>query len=446
MASPGTCRVKHVRLSAVAVVFAVGTALPAPLAFTAATSDTVKSAAATSPTAIAATTTSRTAAVAATTSSTAVAAAPTSKTASVAAATPATMPVSAGTTKTASVAAGSTGTVAVAASTTKTANAVTATTGTKPAASATTATTSASAKPTTASTEIPLQFYQIAIEAIVVEVNEKYTRQIGMQITYGRDPGEGSNVRGVDINNPVSLPQTLVPQMNIIPGGFNFTDISRTLGAGFSLTDMSAGSGQIGMRMRGLIEEGKAQIRSRPLAVTLNKQAVQIETVDKSPYQDVTFGADGSSKIAVQFEPVGVKLHVTPSIKSLEEGLVEMNLTKLEVSAVGRFVNFQSVQRPVFLKSEANTRVIVHNHDTLVIGGFKIEQETNAGQGVPFVRRVPVLKYIFGNESKNLERRDILFYITPHVLSPGVQPTLPPKFEHREAVADILQIPPLKEP
>jgi type II secretory pathway component GspD/PulD (secretin) len=310
-------------------------------------------------------------------------------------------------------------------------------------------------KPTTATAtapgEIPLQFYQIAIEAVVVEVNEEYSRQVGIQYTYSRNVDkrgvpDPAIVKGIDVNAPPRVPGVVVPQMNIIPGGFNFGEVARAAGVGFSLTGMDVSDGQVGVRLRALIEEGKAQIRSRPMAVTLNKQLVKIETVDKVPYQDVTFGSGGSSQMAIQFEPVGVKLHVMPDIKSLQEGVVELDLIKLEVSALGRFVNLGNVQRPVFLKSEANTKVAVHDHDTLIIGGFKIEQDMNRGQGVPFLRRIPVIGYAFSNESKSLQRRDILFYITPHILKPGVQPTLPPRFEHREAVADVLQIPPAEGP
>jgi len=317
---------------------------------------------------------------------------------------------------------------------------------------ATTATvraTTATLQATTGTAEIPLQYYQIAIEALVVEINEEYSRQIGIQYTYSRSVAQDGTpnpaiVKGVDVNAPARVPGVVVPQMNVIPGGFNFGEVTRAAGVGFSLTGMDVDDGRIGMRLRALIEEGKAQIRSRPMAVTLNKQLVKIETVDKVPYQDVKF--DGSSgQIAIQFEPVGVKLHVTPEIKSLQEGLVELDLTKLEVSALGRFVNLGNVQRPVFLKSEANTKVAVHDHDTLVIGGFKIEQDMDVGQGVPFVRRIPVLKYLFTNESKTIQRRDIVFYITPHILAPGVQPTLPPRFEHREALGDVLQIPPAEQ-
>lgn len=294
------------------------------------------------------------------------------------------------------------------------------------------------------SKEIPLKFYQIAIEGLVVEVNERYTRQIGFQGTYVRTEGEPSIVRGVDVNVPNQGPNVNVPlQMQVIPGGFRYDgSVQRRLGAGIGFTGMDISDGRVYLRLHALIEEGKAQIRSRPLAVTLNRQPVKIETVDKVPYQDVVFDARGNSKIQVQFEEVGVKLHVTPAIKSLDEGLVDLDLTKLEVSAVGRFVNINDVQRPVFVKSEARTKVVVRNHDTLVIGGFKIEQESKAEQGIPFLRRIPILKYAFSNETKNLERRDVLFYITPHILAPGVQPRLPLKFEHRTAAERILQIPP----
>jgi len=351
-------------------------------------------------------------------------------------ATSATAVVAVPTTQTAPAVVPTTKTASVSAPTTKTASA------------APTTTSTSATKATTTSLEIPLQYYQIAIEALVVEINEEYSRQIGLQYTYSRNIGPGGTpdpaiTRGIDFSGPAQIPSAVVPQMNIIPGGFNFGNETRAAGAGFSLTELDISDGQVGLRLRALIEEGKAQIRSRPMAVTLNKQLVKIETVDKVPYQDVVFASPGSGQMTIQFEPVGVKLHVTPEIKSLQDRLVELDLTKLEVSAVGRFVNLGNVQRPVFLKSEANTKVTVRDHDTLVIGGFKIEHDTRGGRGVPFIRRVPVVKYLFSHESKSLQRRDILFYITPHILRPGVQPTLPPKFEHREALGgDILQLPP----
>lgn len=315
-------------------------------------------------------------------------------------------------------------------------------------AAASTPTVTASDKATTptasAEPQIPLKFYQVAIEAIVVEINEKYSRQLGIQYTYARtDPDSGDIVSGIDVNAPNTPDPVIVPQMSVIPGGVKFTHDERTLGAGIEAGRMDIAAGLVGLRLQGLIEEGKARIRSRPLAVTLNKQKAEIETSDKVPYQDVTFNDAGAAKMAVKFEPVGVILHVTPDIKSLEDGLVELNLEKLEVSTVGRFMTVRGVQRPVFVKSEANTNVVMHDHDTLVVGGFKIELDMKTGSGVPFVRRIPIIKYAFSNESKSLERRDVQFYITPHILPPGIQPTLPPKFINQDAIRDLLPIPPL---
>lgn len=299
--------------------------------------------------------------------------------------------------------------------------------------------------------EIPLQLYQVAIEAVVVEINEKFSRQIGVQYTYARnefeDDGvtpEQSIVKGVDFNAPNQAEGVIVPMMNIIPGGFNFANVTRTPGAGISLTGMEVGNGQMGVRLRALIENGKAKIRSRPMAVTLNDTVVDVQTVDQVPYQDVVYKGT-AGKVQIMQEPVGVKLQCQPSIKSLDERLVELDLKNIEVSAVARFVTINHVQRPVFVRSKANTNVVLHDHDTLVIGGFKIEQESEARQGVPILVRIPIIKWAFSNESKNLERRDIFFYITPHILAPGVQPLLPRKFEHREPIED-LQIQPPEAP
>ena len=180
--------------------------------------------------------------------------------------------------------------------------------------------------------------------------------------------------------------------------------------------------------MQGIgVNPGKMQ----RITVALHNTLVTIETVDEVPFQDVKY-SKGQSKLDVSYEKVGVKMRATPKILDLKKGRLRLDISELDLSSVTGYVTLQNVNRPIFAKSSAKTTIDITNGETFVIGGFKSERDVVKESGIPFLRRIPILGYLFKSEKKVQEKKDVLFFITPYILEPSVSPILPYDFEHGE--------------
>ena len=67
--------------------------------------------------------------------------------------------------------------------------------------------------------------------------------------------------------------------------------------------------------------------------------------------------------------------------------------------------------------SEADTRVMVKNGETVVIGGLIRANETMLVRGVPILKDIPLLGSFFRNSTKVTEKRELLIFVTPRILN-----------------------------
>lgn len=303
--------------------------------------------------------------------------------------------------------------------------------------------------PAGAETEKPgydLSMMQVAIEARVVEVNENRSRDLGVDSIFDRRTGAPSTL---EVEGAASK---FRPNLDALPGlvfdpseGYVLSQSSQTPGLNLEVVD-EGNYGQLTGKLRALVERGDAEIRSRPIVVALNGTPAIIETVDEIPFQDIVH-EKGTYVLIVKFEKVGIKLTVTPSIQEpLEKELVELDLSNIEVSGVSRYETVRQVNRPVFVTSNANTKVVLHNRETLLIGGLKSRREVVNENRVPILGALPLVGWFFRSEHRELRDTDIVFSITPHILPPGTNPILPFDFTNRAILDEPLASPTVDEP
>ncbi len=274
---------------------------------------------------------------------------------------------------------------------------------------------------------------QIAIEGLVVEVGENMTRELGLEYSYNRSEARspGSVLEGATFRFPIPPRSVTVPNFVDTDSTFKIEQENRELGLGVNIVGMDISRGVLAARLRVLVSTGDAEIKSQPMAVALENTKAIIETVDEVPFQDVIFMPNKPvPRLDVSFEKVGVKLEVTPTIENEKLRLVRLNIEKIEVSSVTRFITIRGVSRPLFAKSEASTEVVIPSGETLVIGGLKSQHDRRAISGIPFLQKIPLIGLLFRNTKIIKEQTDVLFFITPYILEPGENPILPVDFAH----------------
>ena len=156
-------------------------------------------------------------------------------------------------------------------------------------------------------------------------------------------------------------------------------------------------------------ENKKAVINvSKSVPVLTSQQSTVGGTVATTPTTNTAIVGTQT----VEYKDVGIVLTVTPRIG--EEGTVALDV-KQEVNDI---LSLQTGQlaSPTFSKREAETSVVLLNNQTLVLGGLIQTKRETIKRGVPFLSRIPVVGYLFGDTTENVTKTELLMLITPRVV------------------------------
>lgn len=170
--------------------------------------------------------------------------------------------------------------------------------------------------------------------------------------------------------------------------------------------------------MRGLVSllgsDSDVNILSSPNILALDNTPAVIEVGQDVPtVTGTTTSATAGSTVTntVQYRKIGVLLTVIPHINS--SGLVKLELGQ-EVSNLGPYQ--KDLNNYIFLSRRADTSLVVENNQTIVMGGMMTSNKQNSNSGIPYLKDIPVLGYLFGGVAKSNSKTELLFLITPHVI------------------------------
>ncbi len=224
---------------------------------------------------------------------------------------------------------------------------------------------------------------QVEIMAKVVDVDASHSQGLGINWTL---KGLESRLLRVDVT---SNPTPTIAGYGV----FNIGTIP-------SLAQVSA-------TINLLEEKGKANTISAPRVSAVDNKKASILGGQR-------FGIptrDMAGNTVIQFYTVGTKLEVTPHINSLEEITMEIHA---EVSELDRASALAG--RPIITTSEADTRVLVKDGNTVVIGGFIRKKETKSVRGIPILKSIPLIGALFRETATTYEDRELLIFITPTII------------------------------
>ena len=164
-----------------------------------------------------------------------------------------------------------------------------------------------------------------------------------------------------------------------------------------------------------LNQETSTKILSAPRVLALNGSEARILVGEKVAYQQ-TFGqvTAGVASSTVQFEDVGIKLYVTPHIK--RDDMIVMDVL-IEVSSVKEWRTISNGDEiPIISTKQADSRVIVRDNNTVVIGGLIGEDKVESIWKVPVLGDIPLLKYLFRKKHEEKTRKELSIFITPRIV------------------------------
>jgi len=266
---------------------------------------------------------------------------------------------------------------------------------------------------------------QVLIKANIVETNKSTARELG--IRWG-----GMYKAAVDNSNLWVTPggTTSSSSAPVDPIGGKYTPSYGTTGLsgqGFafnpsSQTSAITGAGTLGlifgtiggnileMQLNALQSDGKLNILSSPSITTLDNQTAYTENGDKVPYvtQEVS---GGNITRSVKFEDVVLRLEITPHVIDGKTLKMKVEVKKDEVDTT------RSVEgNPFIIKKKTSTNLIVRDGETIVISGLSKQKRQDAETGIPWLKDMPGLGWLFKSVGKTENMEEVLIFITPNIL------------------------------
>lgn len=233
---------------------------------------------------------------------------------------------------------------------------------------------------------------QIHLKAYIVEATKNVGRDLGVQWGGSSTRGDLTVSGAADNNIAVNFPSS--------------SDINEIGGAGINLIGQ-IDNVSLDVELTALEEAGKLNILSSPSISTLDNKLAFTESGEDIPY--VTYDDDGNA--IVDFQTAVLRLEITPHIIDKVYLKMAINIKKDEVDFS------QEVEgNPLIQRKQTKTTLVVANKETIVISGLTKQTNSDSSSGLPGLKDVPGLKYLFGAESKSEKMEELLIFITPTVL------------------------------
>lgn len=161
--------------------------------------------------------------------------------------------------------------------------------------------------------------------------------------------------------------------------------------------------------------EDKVNILSSPHVIASDNQEATINVTEEIPVVSATIESAENPLVtnSVEYRDTGIILKVTPHIN--DKGLVSLEVSQ-EVSQQSEKAA-TGTENPIFLKRSAETTMVVQNGQTVIIGGLIRETWSEGRAGVPYLSEIPMLGVLFGFDRKVKNRAELMFLLTPHVIT-----------------------------
>jgi type IV pilus assembly protein PilQ len=248
---------------------------------------------------------------------------------------------------------------------------------------------------------------QVEIEARIVSTSKTFARELGVKWGFlGQATPEVGNTTGLGFPNSVV-------------GGGAITQTTPTQPAS-SVAKLMLGSVNgafnLNAELQALEKDGKVRVLLQPRVVTQNNVQAKITRGQEIPYTTTVApaGGDGVNVIqpmpTVQFKTAALTLQVTPRITPSDTIMLDVDVDN------GSPGETQANGNVAINTQRAQTRVLVQNGATTVIGGIYSSQENRVDSRTPGLGKIPILRWLFKSESIKDVNEELLIFITPRVI------------------------------
>lgn len=233
--------------------------------------------------------------------------------------------------------------------------------------------------------QLDTQTPQVEINARVIDMDSRATRELGVNWSLANLNVPGKNIGGsMSIDNAMQNPS----------GDLRVATVQDW--------------GELMVKVQALESDNRAQLISNPVITTTDNREARILVGQKIPL----IVADQAGNAITQLTTIGIQLRVTPHINSENRITLDIHNEVSDLSSQA------TVQGGVIINtSESDTRVLVENGSTAIIAGLIRKIDSKLETGIPVLKSLPVLGALFRHSSDTKVDRELVIFVTPRIVT-----------------------------
>lgn len=257
--------------------------------------------------------------------------------------------------------------------------------------------------------DIPIR--QVMIESRIVNADESFTRDLGVQFGYSKHSNQQAQADGelfAATGGTVGVGRDFGGATSFNAGPDQLLVNLPVAGAtsGIGLAVGKVGSYILQLELSALLAEGRGEDIASPKVITSNQTEAVIESGVEIPFQE----ASSSGATSVSFKKAVLGLRVTPQITPDNRVLLDLKVsqdTRGSPDVLGV---------PPINTRNVSTQVLVDDGETVVLGGVYSQVDRTSSDRVPFFGELPVLGFLFKKNRVENSRSELLIFVTPKII------------------------------
>jgi general secretion pathway protein D len=169
-----------------------------------------------------------------------------------------------------------------------------------------------------------------------------------------------------------------------------------------------------------LMSDTDTKIIQSPQIRALDGQKATLKIGDRVPIATGSFqpgigGVGINPLVNTQFQylDVGVNIDVTPRVHAGREVSLKLSM---DVSAVDSYVSIGGISQPVIGQRKIENEIRLKDGEVSLLGGMMEDSKTKALTGIPGLASIPILKYLFAQDTSDHSTDEIVFVLIPHII------------------------------
>jgi type IV pilus assembly protein PilQ len=270
--------------------------------------------------------------------------------------------------------------------------------------------------------DLDVETYQVNIQAQLIQVDADALREVGVDWQFG----VGSGTLGALQSKPGKLDPSLKTDFGMLGTSNHGTQSSgdASSGSGSSGAAVVGGvagattqfafgllNGNLSVAVANLVKNLRGEVLAKPQITTIDNTEARIFMGEQVPIRVL----DANGRQAIQLQDAGTSLTVTPHVTADGRVLLDLNPEK-------NSFRVDPSAGTILQKQSAKTTVVVSDGETVVIAGLTTKEETATETGVPLLKDIPLIGYLFKHMVNSTSKRDLIIFVTPHIVASASRP------------------------